>query len=133
MFGAMGNFGSDNMPISVSVSPVTNGRRLVLGAVGLALVAGALGALRSTLPSALLTGLSVSRHAALRGIGRRYLAQYPHEADRAVLSRLVGAAQTSASVAQRRASDLAAGDIAIVDGWILTRTEARIAALATLG
>jgi len=74
-----------------------------------------------------------------RDVGRRYLASFPKERNRAFLqgavtgeSRPQDAMQLRALLAQRREHDFRTGDIAIVDGWILSRTEARACALVAL-
>lgn len=80
---------------------------------------------------------------AARAVGRAYLAEYPSEGRQSILAGLQGLT-TMAGVARgatRRAvllaelqragrRDFAAGNIVEVDGWILSRTEARICALA---
>lgn len=81
--------------------------------------------------------------AAARRLGRRYLATHPNER-RAVhlwARELAGARrpwgtadELRRAVAQRRERDLQDGVVAIVDGWVLARTEARVCALlAVLG
>ena len=72
-------------------------------------------------------------------IGRRYLTLYPEEADIDHLwTRLAGLSAPSSSdelgvrLEKLRQQDFEEGEIAIVDGWILARTEARACALLTL-
>jgi hypothetical protein len=84
-------------------------------------------------------GAILSRELTLQTIGRRYLSAYPEEADVDHLRRaLVGQSaaphtdQLEARLAQLRQQDFEGGEIAIVDGWILARTEARACALLTL-
>lgn len=76
-----------------------------------------------------------------RSIGRDYLAQAPEEADPERLNALLFEEETSSSLApddlrarvQRlRTRDFEAGDTVFVRGWILSRTEARLCALAAL-
>jgi hypothetical protein len=74
-----------------------------------------------------------------RTIGRKYLTLYPEEADIDHLWRaLTGMSAPSHAdelrvrLAKRRQQDFEDGEIAIVDGWILARTEARACALLTL-
>jgi hypothetical protein len=78
---------------------------------------------------------------AVRAIGRRYLAIARDEADRARLSDLVfgradladdSFAALQRHIATERARDFAADDTVILDGWILSRTEARLCALSAL-
>lgn len=72
-------------------------------------------------------------------IGRRYLTLYPEEADVDHLwTALTGLSAPSRSdelrvrLAKLRQQDFEDGEIAIVDGWILARTEARACALLML-
>lgn len=78
-------------------------------------------------------------------VGRRYLALHPHEANAALLAaRIAGTARnylrlTEAGRGRLRAllvhqqrQDFAAGRTVNVDGWILSRTEARLCALVAL-
>jgi hypothetical protein len=74
-----------------------------------------------------------------RTIGRGYLSLYPEEADVDWLwTTLAGSSAPSRAdeltvrVAQLRQRDFECGEIAIVDGWILARTEARACALLAL-
>lgn len=75
---------------------------------------------------------------ALSSIGARYIACHPKEADLQRLCRvLVGDLRPSdpelrRSVTSRIRADFASKDVAQVDGWILSKTEARICALASL-
>ena len=85
----------------------------------------------------------------LRRLGRRYLADTPHERDRATLLARLSldcpfsaagdrppqddfrrAVETDALKA-RREQEFASGETVVVDGWLLTRTEARLCALLT--
>jgi hypothetical protein len=84
-------------------------------------------------------GAILSRELTPQTIGRRYLSAHPEEADVDHLRRaLVGqsaaphTAQLEARLTQLRQQDFENGEIAIVDGWILARTEARACALLTL-
>ena len=74
-----------------------------------------------------------------RAIGHRYLQDFFQERNRAFLRRAItghkqlhDARQLRALLAQKREQDFRNGDIAIVDGWILSRTEARACALIAL-
>ena len=74
-----------------------------------------------------------------RAVGRRYLEMYFHEGDRAwLLKALIGAARPQSpealrtELASRRRHDFWEGNIVIVDGWVLSRTEARACALTAL-
>jgi hypothetical protein len=86
----------------------------------------------------LLRGLTKDRDTA-QALGRAYLASGRVEAGalRARLDALVAAAPRDAAglreaVCAASAHDLAAGDVAVVDGWVLARTEAEILALVAL-
>ncbi len=74
-----------------------------------------------------------------RMIGHGYLSLYPEEADidwlRTTLagsSLSSGANELTVRLAQLRHRDFECGEITIVNGWILARTEARACALLTL-
>lgn len=122
-------------------------RRLLIAAAGVAaaVAAGPSGLLtlieRMSAPDAasLLRGLITDREGAAN-LGRSYLAAHPTEAQRRVLVRdLVGPAvptsvsRASREVANRIRGDYAAGSTVVVDGWVLSRTEARLYALVALG
>jgi hypothetical protein len=73
--------------------------------------------------------------AALARIGRRYLELAPAERDPATLRAQLGPLATPADVLGHAAAleqavrrDFERGDILAVDGWILSRTELRVAA-----
>lgn len=75
-------------------------------------------------------------------IGAAYLVLVPEEASRSELVALVPeldgvpAAEIEGrlpGLAPRIAEDFAAGDTVVIDGWVLTRTEGRAAALVALG
>jgi hypothetical protein len=119
-------------------------RRTVVSALALAAVMAALpesGAGSGPFtgaPSAL--GLWRNRNAA-RAIGRRYLAERPHEADATHLARHlfgdggavpVSLADIRQAVVAARNRDFAQGDTVLVDGWLLARSEARLCALSVL-
>jgi hypothetical protein len=89
-----------------------------------------------------LLGLFTDR-AALRPVGAAYLKAVPAESDRAKLERLLlqdlGLEARFASpeelgrlVADRIRDDFAEDRVAQVEGWVLSRTEARLCALAAL-
>jgi hypothetical protein len=77
-------------------------------------------------------------------VGRRYLRSHPEEASAAWLSRtLFGAESVQETgsdglellrerVRTGRAQDFRDGDVVILDGWAVTRTEARLLALASI-
>ena len=70
-------------------------------------------------------------------IGRRYLDEYPEEADAILLREQLGVAGAAASAIGPQlipiaTADFVAGEIVIIDGWHLSRTEARAAALVAL-
>jgi len=86
-------------------------------------------------------GVFAGRTAAV-AVGRWYLAGTPAEASSAVLTDAVGAALPAGALATRAAlrraarsridHELATGDVVLLDGWIVSRTEARLCALAAL-
>lgn len=76
-------------------------------------------------------------------LGRRYLRDFPHEANKerllSTLSVALGASLLSCdrmvlrcAIRDLRARDFTDGDVVIVDGWILSRCEARLCALASM-
>jgi hypothetical protein len=72
-------------------------------------------------------------------IGRHYLQSFSQETNCAFLkSAIIGETQLQdprqlrTLLAQKREHDFRTGDIAIVDGWVLSRTEARVCALMAL-
>ena len=74
-----------------------------------------------------------------RAIGHRYLQYFSQERNRAFLQRAIigeqqlhDARQLRTLLAQKREHDFRNGDIAIVDGWVLSRAEARTCALVAL-
>jgi hypothetical protein len=74
-----------------------------------------------------------------RALGRSYLELFSQERDRAFLqSAIIGTKRPRdvnhlrALLAQRREHDFRTGDVAIVDGWVLSRSEARACALIAL-
>ena len=76
---------------------------------------------------------------AARAVGRAYLSAYPSERRQSIIAGLEGAAARTGKLrgetffdALKRASraDFAAGETVEVEGWILSRTEARVYALA---
>ena len=78
---------------------------------------------------------------ALVAVGTRYLEVVPEEADRQVLldalPPLAGTVpeqpgQGLAVLAEQAAGDHASGDVSDLDGWVLSRTECRAAALYAL-
>jgi hypothetical protein len=122
-------------------------RRLLIAAAGLAAAAAVGPSCLLTLverlsgaeAASLLRGLITDREGAAR-LGRSYLAAHPTEARSGVLVRdLVGAIEptsvsgASREVADRIRGDFAAGNTVVVEGWVLSRTEARLYALVVLG
>jgi hypothetical protein len=79
-----------------------------------------------------------------RAIGRAYLARFPEEGEPIALTRLIlegmafseaqtlplGERKLRAQVASRLRADFAEGRIAEIDGWLISRTEGRLCALA---
>jgi hypothetical protein len=81
-------------------------------------------------------------NAAMISVGRAYLDQTPNEANVARLRQLLDlAAETRATtlpgpekerLAMRQSEDFRTGQTVLVQGWVLSRTEARLYALAAL-
>ena len=74
-----------------------------------------------------------------RLLGKRYLDLYPQETQRAlILAAHIQTAQTRTSnelrklLARKRECDFRNGEIVIVDGWLLARTEVEACALTVL-
>ncbi len=70
-----------------------------------------------------------------RGLGRAYLATAATDANAlavAVMAGLPGTGRLRTEVATLIRADYAAGRIECVDGWLLSRTEARLCAIAAL-
>jgi hypothetical protein len=125
------------------MSPEITRRRALqlLGAGAAAVVVAGVGSLRrrdgdgdgaaSTTATAPLPDDPVAR------IGRRYLDEVPEEEDADRLRELLGvtgsaSAALNPTLLPAVAADFTAGDIVVVDGWHLSRTEARAAALFAL-
>jgi hypothetical protein len=73
--------------------------------------------------------------AALGRLGAIYLASHPEERDAGHLSRLIlgdSAAPVEARLIESIARDWSGHDITLVEGWVLSRTEARICAAVHL-
>ena len=77
--------------------------------------------------------------AALRAIGLAYRAAVPTEGSEAVLWHLISAGRANWSLAWHESpldrvirEEFATGQTAVVDGWVLSLTEARICALLSL-
>ena len=71
-----------------------------------------------------------------QGFGRLYVAGFGDTAGTARLLDLAAAAGGTRplrhQIARRRAEDFAAGNTAVLDGWVFSHTEARLFALTTL-
>ena len=97
---------------------------------------------RDLLPAAALESLRrlfrsgrLGEPAALGRLGVIYLASHPAERDAGRLSRLIlrdSAAPVEAALIESIASDWSRHDVTLVDGWVLSRTEARICAAVHL-
>jgi hypothetical protein len=76
---------------------------------------------------------------AARAVGEAYLAGHPDEADEQLLLRLLGLERgdiRADDVRRLRAAvrgDYERSDLALVEGWYLSRTECRLCALSTYG
>ena len=109
------------------------------GLVGIGVApAGAAHAYQALIPPAALAEI-FGDTIALRLLGLIYLQNQAKDADPKRLHCALfngSAPQTAVQIAQalaaRRAQDLAAEDVAIVDGWLLTRSEAQLCALVAL-
>jgi hypothetical protein len=69
-------------------------------------------------------------------VGAIYLAAHPHEAEAGRLMHLIGGDRrhtADRAVAQRIDLDWRRQDITLIDGWVFSRTEARLCALLYLG
>ena len=74
-----------------------------------------------------------------RVLGKRYLDLYPYEKQRALLlaARIQSSQPWTSSalrklLARQRESDFQNGDIIMIDGWLLSRTEVEVCALTVL-
>lgn len=70
-------------------------------------------------------------------VGRAYLAQYATEADAGLLRRRLVSLTAEprrlrAAIGERIRRDFAEGDTVRIEGWVLSRTEARLCALCAL-
>jgi hypothetical protein len=131
-------------PTAQSDGAVGLGRRDVLEGFacwGLALLGAPLGVVAACEAAAPPTALAAvfGDIVPMRFLGFLYLREHPGESDRRWLSdALFGGslpqtpAAIAASIAERRRRDLAADDVTIVGGWVMTRSEARLCALAAL-
>ena len=84
-----------------------------------------------------ITSVDIAEGAATAGVvavGRAYLRDRPDESDPAKLLSALGASDGDAVAAARRnsATDFAHGRTVVVDGWILSSSEARAAAVIAL-
>jgi hypothetical protein len=73
--------------------------------------------------------------AALGRLGAIYLASHPEERDAGQLSRLIlgeGGAPVEARLIESIARDWSGHDVTLVEGWVLSRTEARVCAAVHL-
>ncbi len=94
--------------------------------------------------------VALFRHTSAAGeVGRAYLAQSPHETDaESILAAVAGRASPGSALSaqwrsasggellaliqQQIAEDFAREDVAIVEGWVLSRTEGRLCGLVFL-
>ncbi len=74
-----------------------------------------------------------------RAVGESYLLAFPQERDVEILRRLLSAdvavadcADPTGELTSRIRAEFAAGEVVQVGGWILSRSEARLAALRSL-
>ena len=80
-----------------------------------------------------------ANHAALQRVGRRYLEVEPDDRDPAALTRALEAAgidrdemDVPSGLRAAAIRDYRSGNTVLLDGWLISRTEARYAALLTL-
>jgi hypothetical protein len=145
MTGPMGRGSDGRGSLPVGTSALRPNRRGMvqalacwsLAGIGLAPI-GSVRACQAAIPPAALTEI-FGDTIALRLLGLLYLQNHAKDADPQRLHRALfngatpqTAAQIAQSLATRRAQDLAAEDIAIVGGWLLTRGEAQLCALVAL-
>lgn len=124
--------------------PALTRRQLLIAASGLAVAGGGtvwLKSRREARSMEILLGLAqrTGLAAVAPRLGGEYLAAHPEEASTRELVRAIfpwwgpdeeGAAR--AALAQRIDRELAAGDVVLLDGWVVARTEGRFLALVTL-
>ena len=74
-----------------------------------------------------------------RLIGTAYLSAYPNEQDKLLIlkdllgpAKLLGPGDLRRRIAKRREQDFIIGEVVVVDGWILAKSEAQAAALTVL-
>jgi hypothetical protein len=130
------------LSVSGPCSPPGVGRRTALGGAAVLAALGPGPAAAAAPPAApslpALLRAVVDDRAAARALGRAHLAAGAEPgALRARLEALAAAAPRDAAglraaVREACARDLAAGDVAVVDGWVLARTEAEVLALIAL-
>jgi hypothetical protein len=121
-------------------------RRLLVAAAGIIAAAAAgpsailplIERLTSPDTAGLLRGLITHRDSAAQ-LGRSYLDAHPNEARSAALVRqlagpiaLTSAERAAREVAARVRADYARGRTVVIEGWVLSRTEARLYALVAL-
>jgi hypothetical protein len=75
---------------------------------------------------------------AARSVGEAYLTTHPEEAGKETLLGLLDFSPTTAAVSHQRLraavrADYERSNLVLVEGWYLSRTEARICALSTYG
>jgi hypothetical protein len=78
--------------------------------------------------------VGLARNDGAHFVGRIYVSANPHEADPGQLLRLIGgeAERSMLALGRRIDSDWQRQDVAVIAGWVFSRTEARICALAYL-
>jgi len=122
---------------------VSWGRRRLLKFSGYSLLAGALGPVFGHSAKTVTTAVGCDPHTPLtdsmRAIGEAYLNRYPAERSRSILldaiqSRsglvdLASSGSTPAILNRLVIEDFSTDDVVYLNGWALSRTEARLAAL----
>ena len=68
----------------------------------------------------------------IQALGNMYRAAYPHEDSVAALRELIGSTENMSALADSVRNDFEGGNVVHVDGWVLSRTEARHCALYSL-
>ena len=71
-------------------------------------------------------------HVSVRTVADAYFTQYPAESDLLRLGRLLNGITTEKHLLQAVGRDFARGDIVLIGGWVLARSEARLVAAASL-
>lgn len=116
--------------------PIDHDRRLLLRALACLVPTMACATTSSTTPAPALPSAPIPE--AVAALGRQYLAAHPEDADRDALRHALGLHDPApeptrfARIDAALRRDLDRGDVVLLDGWQLTRTECRLYALVAL-